>query len=595
MATIKIKRSGTTGQTPTSLDTGELAINYHKDDALLYWKDSDGNVKSTYLKNAPIDSPVFTGEPETTKPNAADDSDRIPTTSWVQDEIAGISVGATDVYKTITDGSTSAVASGSDTFKIRTSGSGISAVVGSNDGTHGDNLLLSLDSELQLLSGVTPTANAVPYFTSATSADVFTVTSAARDILDDTTTSAMRTSLGLGSISTQDASSVTITGGSISGITDLAIADGGTGASSASAARTNLGLGSIATQDASSVTITGGSISGITDLAIADGGTGASTASGARTNLELGSMALEATTSYYTKTATDAAFQPIDSTLTSFAAYNTTGLLTQTAADTFTGRTISAGVGINVTNGNGVSGNPTIAISHLGFQSLTDPNANRFIFWDDTAGNLDWAALPVTVANGGTGLTTLTAANNALYSSSSSALTAGTLPVAAGGTGQISYTNGQLLIGNTTGNTLAKATLTQGTGLSITNGAGSITLASLPRVSSTSSITSPLAWNSDNYDLYAATAQSTNFTINADSGTPTDGQKAVFRVCDNGTTRTITFTGGASKAFKPIGVTLTASGSNFTYATTASKTVYFGCIYNGSSSRWEIIALSLEA
>lgn len=56
---------------------------------------------------------------------------------------------------------------------------------------------------------------------------------------------------------------------------------------SASTARTNLGLGSIATQAASNVSITGGSITGITDLAVADGGTGASTASGARTNLGL--------------------------------------------------------------------------------------------------------------------------------------------------------------------------------------------------------------------------------------------------------------------------------------------------------------------
>ena len=54
----------------------------------------------------------------------------------------------------------------------------------------------------------------------------------------------------------------------------------------------------------------------------------------------------------------------------------------------------------------------------------------------------------------------------------------GTLSVANGGTGQTSYTNGQLLIGNSTGNTLAKATLTAGSGISITNGAGSITIAS---------------------------------------------------------------------------------------------------------------------
>lgn len=46
-----------------------------------------------------------------------------------------------------------------------------------------------------------------------------------------------------------------------------------------------------------------------------------------------------------------------------------------------------------------------------------------------------------------------------------------------GGTGQSSYVNGELLIGNTTGNTLTKATLTAGTGITITNGNGSITIA----------------------------------------------------------------------------------------------------------------------
>ena len=52
-----------------------------------------------------------------------------------------------------------------------------------------------------------------------------------------------------------------------------------------------------------------------------------------------------------------------------------------------------------------------------------------------------------------------------------------TIAVDKGGTGQTSYTDGQLLIGNSTGNTLAKSTLTAGSGISITNGSGSITIA----------------------------------------------------------------------------------------------------------------------
>ena len=52
------------------------------------------------------------------------------------------------------------------------------------------------------------------------------------------------------------------------------------------------------------------------------------------------------------------------------------------------------------------------------------------------------------------------------------------LPVASGGTGQTTYTDGQLLIGNSTGNTLTKTTLTAGSGIVITNGAGSISIAS---------------------------------------------------------------------------------------------------------------------
>lgn len=74
----------------------------------------------------------------------------------------------------------------------------------------------------------------------------------------------------------------------------------------------------------------------------------------------------------------------------------------------------------------------------------------------------------------------------ALSLSTAAAIT-GTLPVGNGGTGQTSYTNGQLLIGNTTGNTLAKATLT-GTSnqIVVTNGAGSITLSTPQDIGTTS-------------------------------------------------------------------------------------------------------------
>lgn len=56
-------------------------------------------------------------------------------------------------------------------------------------------------------------------------------TAAGRALLDDADASAQRITLGLGSISTQASSAVSITGGSIAGITDITLADGGTNAS----------------------------------------------------------------------------------------------------------------------------------------------------------------------------------------------------------------------------------------------------------------------------------------------------------------------------------------------------------------------------
>ena len=64
----------------------------------------------------------------------------------------------------------------------------------------------------------------------------------------------------------------------------------------------------------------------------------------------------------------------------------------------------------------------------------------------------------------------------------------GVLPVKNGGTGQSSFTNGQLLIGNSTGNTLTKATLTQGPGINITNAAGAITIGTAGGISGTAAL-----------------------------------------------------------------------------------------------------------
>jgi len=56
--------------------------------------------------------------------------------------------------------------------------------------------------------------------------------------------------------------------------------------------------------------------------------------------------------------------QPIDATLTALAAFNSNGILVQTSADTFVARSVAQGTGITVTNGSGVSGNPTVAIAN---------------------------------------------------------------------------------------------------------------------------------------------------------------------------------------------------------------------------------------
>ena len=109
----------------------------------------------------------------------------------------------------------------------------------------------------------------------------------------------------------------------------------------------------------------------------------------------------------------------------------------------------------------------------------------------------------------------------------------------------------------------------------------------LPRIASAATVTSPLAWDSNSYDIYDLTALAGNLTINADAGTPTNGQKILFRIKDSGSTRTLTWTSGTSKSFREIGTLLPTT-------TTANKVVYVGAVYNSTDSRWDVIAVGQE-
>lgn len=128
----------------------------------------------------------------------------------------------------------------------------------------------------------------------------------------------------------------------------------------------------------SAANITGGSVTGITDLAVADGGTGASTAAGALVNLGLTATAAEinkldgvtASTAEINfidgvtsniQTQLDAK-QPLDSDLTAIAALATAGFLSRAGAGNINTRTITGSGLVGVSNGAGAAADPVIDV-----------------------------------------------------------------------------------------------------------------------------------------------------------------------------------------------------------------------------------------
>jgi hypothetical protein len=139
-----------------------------------------------------------------------------------------------------------------------------------------------------------------------------------------------------------------------------------------------------------------------------------------------------------------------------------------------------------------VSGSATIlgsltvegAISASG---LTNAQTASYIEFNDVQGLTNYTSsvdgrigsLEIESGSIRTALNNFTGSNGVVSSSAQILInsTSGTLNVNKGGTGQTSFTNGELLIGNTTGNTLTKATLSGTTDrILIANGAGSITI-----------------------------------------------------------------------------------------------------------------------
>lgn len=176
------------------------------------------------------------------------------------------------------------------------------------------------------------------------------------------------------------------------------------------------------------------------------------------------------------------------------------------------GNTVALPAGATYTAGSGIAIN--------GSNQISNTAPDQTVILNGTGATTVTGTYPSFTINSTDNNTTYTAGNGLTLTGTTFSLTA-PVSVSNGGTGQTTYTNGQILIGNTTGNTLTKSTLTAGTGVSISNGAGAITITnSLP--DQTVSITGSGA-TSVTGTYPAFTISSTNTTYSAGTGLSLSG------------------------------------------------------------------------